>query len=87
MASFGSILEELKRGGAAARVSWPAQLNMMIQLHVPDGRGAMTMPYLYMSVGDNRFPWMPSMDELLADDWNPIKKSKLIIPHKAGIVN
>lgn len=89
MASWGFAIEELKRGGAVTRVCWPPQLNMMVQMHVPaPGQSAMTMPYFYMSTGEgkgqNRYPWMPSMDEQLAEDWNPLKKSKLIIPMSRG---
>lgn len=87
MASFGYALVEMKRGGAVARVSWPAQFNMQIRIMLPGAPGnSMTQPFFVIEfeVGA-KYPWFPSMDEMLADDWNLVRKSSLILPPQANV--
>ena len=82
MASFGSIIEEMKRGGAGTRASWPAMAEMGIRIILPDG--VATMPYICIYGAGFLWPWFPSTEDILAEDWSPIKKSKIIIPKGAN---
>lgn len=82
--NFGKAIEQMEKGVPVARAGWPPQLNMSIQIQAPTEVSKMTQPYFYISIGDQKYPWFPSMDELLAKDWNVVNKSNLIIPPSAA---
>ena len=76
--NFGEALETLKRGGKVQRGGWNGK-GMWLALQVPNEHSKMTLPYIFMSVGNiNRswavppdlVPWVASQADILAEDWS-----------------
>lgn len=60
----------MRRGEYVRRAGWKPSAR--IGLHTPPPGGRLTLPYTYMIIGHDRgdrFPWMGSEEDLLADDW------------------
>lgn len=73
--SFGAALNILKNGGKIARTGWNGK-GMWVDLQVPDEHSKMTEPYMYLNYpadtltpNGRRVPWVPSVTDVLADDW------------------
>lgn len=67
--NFSEALDELKSGNCVFRTSWPGT-GQYIELQIPDANSKMTKPYFYMNTTEDEVvPWLPSFDDLLADDW------------------
>jgi hypothetical protein len=66
---FGDALKLLKSGDRVARSGWNGK-GMWLELHRPDTRSKMTLPYIYMKTADNQFvPWQASQTDVLSEDW------------------
>lgn len=76
--NFGDALEVIKLGGAVARSGWNGN-GLTVRSQIPDAYSKMTMPYLYIeyphsdktNAGD-RCPWVPSVSDIMAEDWKTI---------------
>ena len=67
--NFGGAIVALKGGNIVARSGWNGK-GMWLKLQVPDLRGKMTLPYIYMKTAqDDLVPWLASQTDILADDW------------------
>ena len=67
-ASFGYALMAAKNGYKIQRVGWNGKC-MWVRVQFPDKHSKMTKPYLYIEYADERFPWVASQADLMADDW------------------
>lgn len=76
---FGTALQKLKDGYQLRRINWNGK-GLWVELQVPDAGSKMTVPYFYLNkVTDNveyRVPWVPSVTDILANDWIIEGKSK-----------
>lgn len=72
--NFGQTLEELKEGKKVARNGWNGK-GMYIQLHMgTDFEHAIIEPFLVIKNVKNSFnTWVPSISDLLAEDWEVIE--------------
>jgi hypothetical protein len=52
---------------AVSRVAWNEEVSVSLQL--PDTNSKMTLPYLYMVKGNDKFPVTLSCESQFADDW------------------
>ncbi len=70
--NFGQALEALKGGKKVTRKGWnnPA---ITIELQVPDANSKMTLPYIYMNKGENKFPCDLSCESILGEDWGIVE--------------
>ena len=64
---FGSALKALKEGYRVTREGWFG--NVYLELQVPDAFSKMTLPYIYMVKGANKFPCDLSCESIMAEDW------------------
>lgn len=72
--SFAYALDQLRQGSLVSRRGWNAAHYLGLQ--IPDENSANTLPYIYLTVGDDaaelkgkRVPWVASHTDLLANDW------------------
>jgi len=82
--NFGDALVALKKNTESdvfcwiSKRSWPHHKNVMLQIPTVDSY--MTRPYLFVETKAKpgsanlyeRIPWLPDMDEILADDWEVV---------------
>lgn len=67
--SFSEALHALKAGHRVSRRGWNAG-GMWAAVQRPDKGSKMSRPYFYLKTVDNDLvPWVPSVSDLLADDW------------------
>lgn len=73
--NFGEALQALKNGAAASRKGWNGS-GLKVKLQTPDEHSKMSLPYLYIEYPHDakvtpgaRCPWVPSITDLMADDW------------------
>ena len=72
--NFEKALELLKKGKKVCRTGWNGK-NMWIDLQHPTNLSKMTLPYIYMKTADNNLvPWLASQTDILAEDWEELKK-------------
>jgi hypothetical protein len=72
--NFSEALKDLKMGFQVFRSGWNGK-NMYLELQVPDMYSKMTLPYIFLkTVQDDLVPWLISQTDILADDWNVVKK-------------
>jgi hypothetical protein len=70
--SFSAALNLAKQGMAIQRDGWNGK-DLVVRLQHPDSESFMTLPYSYISYPDGRRgPWVPSVSDLLAEDWRAI---------------
>ena len=76
--NFGSALEYLRQGRRMQRKGWNGK-GMFVELQVPDEHSKMTLPYIFLNYPDDaantpgaRVPWVPSMTDILANDWQVV---------------
>ena len=69
--SFGMAIEAAKKGAAFRLPQWKE--DVAIRLQVPDDNSKMTAPYLYVTSRYGMVPWIPTMIELLSDDWRIVE--------------
>lgn len=68
-ASFGYALMALKNGYTAKRLDWDTP-GVCVKMQFPDQHSKMTRPYLYIEYDDgNKCPWVPYIEEIMAEDW------------------
>lgn len=70
---FSWALLQLKEGKKMTREGWngPGQF---IQMQSPTDLSKMTLPYLYITtVTGDLVPWVASITDLLAEDWDIVK--------------
>jgi hypothetical protein len=67
--NFGDALSAVKNGSRISRSTWNAP-GQYVMLQMPDKYSKMQRPYLYLSpVDGNLVPWVPTISDVLADDW------------------
>ncbi len=82
--NFGEAIELLKQGKKLAMAGWNSK-GLWIELQVPDEHSKMTRPYIYMvcprgstnHFGEQkndfeRVPWLPSITDILSDNWKEV---------------
>jgi len=72
MASFGKAIEAAKYGKFFRLKKW--EKDVYISLQKPDEHSKMTHPYLYVTSRFGRVPWIPTMVEILSEDWDIIRE-------------
>jgi Protein of unknown function (DUF2829). len=72
--NFGQALKKLKEGKKVARNGWNGK-GMYIQLHKgTDFEHAIIEPFLVIKNVKNSFnTWVPSISDLLAEDWEVVE--------------
>jgi len=70
--NFGIALSALKNGCKVTREGWNNK-TIWLELQVPDAHSKMTLPYIYMVKGENKFPCDLSCESILAEDWRIIE--------------
>jgi len=86
MFTFGVASSLAEAGEAVSRTDWSTDVaTTVLKLQVPDENSKMTEPYFYKEVtfksAENgiprtkvvRYPYLPSMSDLLAKDWMLVK--------------
>lgn len=68
--NFSDALTELKNGKGLTRASWSG--GAIVRLQKPDENSKMTVPYLYITSGDNVQPVDLNANSILADDWQVV---------------
>jgi hypothetical protein len=72
--NFSDALYALKSGERVSRAGWNAP-GQWVALQVPDADSKMGRPYLYISpVDGDLVPWAPSQTDLLAEDWDVLRR-------------
>lgn len=67
MANFGLAIEAAKIGKSFRLGFWKEDVT--IQLQTPTELSKMTHPYLYVKSRFELVPWIPTMVEILSEDW------------------
>lgn len=65
--NFGQAIEAAKAGKSFRLGFWKEDVT--IQLQVPDSGSKMTHPYLYVKSRFGLVPWIPTMVEILSEEW------------------
>jgi len=69
MGDIGWAISRINSGKRLRRRGWNGR-NMYVELQRPDINSKMTLPYVYISIGNNELvPWLCSQVDLLASDW------------------
>lgn len=68
---FGEAIAAAKRGQSFRMSHWKEDVT--IQLQVPDTHSKMTHAYLYAKSRYGLVPWIPTMVEILSEDWEVLK--------------
>jgi hypothetical protein len=68
--NFGEAFEEVKKGHAMRLPSWQEGVRIMAQF--PDAHRKMTAPYLYVESRFGKVPWIGTMIELFAENWEVV---------------
>jgi hypothetical protein len=71
---FGQALDALKSGSKVSRKGWGPEAgwpnpHVSLELQNPDEHSKMTLPYLYMNKGKDKFPCDLSCESIMAIDW------------------
>lgn len=69
--TFGLVVEAAKKGKSFRLPHWKEDVK--ISLQVPDENSKMTHPYLYVTSRFGRVPWIPTMVEILAENWEVVE--------------
>ena len=68
---FGGAIHCMIGGGSVYREQWSGGQFLMLQK--TDDHSKMTEPYIYKQQGEmdggKKVPWVPSHEDMLADDW------------------
>ena len=65
--SFGLAIDAMKNGSKVRLPNWSEEV--FIELQVPTGLSKMTAPYFYVTSRFGAVPWIPTMIEMLSDEW------------------
>ncbi len=65
--TFGLAIEAMRKGMSAILPHWSG--DVFIQIQTPDTHSKMTAPYFYVSSRYGQVPWIPTMVEMLSDEW------------------
>jgi hypothetical protein len=65
---FGDALRAMWNGERVARVGWnrPGEF---VAIRMPDEDSDMSRPFIYIDALTGTTPWIPSQEDLLAEDW------------------
>jgi hypothetical protein len=74
MMSFGDALNMLSNGLVTYIRCYHWKESNKVRLQIPDKNSKMKLPYLYMSVDDVNYPWMPNFDEMFSLNWEAVKE-------------
>jgi len=65
---FGGAIHTMIGGDSVYREAWAR--SYCIELQKPDDHSKMTLPYIYQRWEEsNCVPWIPTHEDMLADDW------------------
>lgn len=65
--SFGTAIGAMKNGGKIRLAKWGE--GVFISIQSPDENSKMTAPYMYVTSRFGMVPWVPTMIEMLSDEW------------------
>ena len=66
--TFGLALEAMNKGMKVSRKGWN-NIDISLEVQIPDENSKMTKPYIYMNKGNDKFPCDLSCESILAEDW------------------
>ena len=69
--TFGGAIEIMRGGGSVRLPKWSP--DVFISIQVPDANSKMTAPYFYVTSRFGIVPWIPTMIEMLSQDWGRIE--------------
>ena len=64
---FEDAVRVMKSGGIARIAKW--QDDVFISIQNPDANSKMTAPYFYVTSRFGMIPWIPTMIEMLVEEW------------------
>ena len=64
---FGLAIEAMKKGKKIRLPKWFP--DVFISIETPDARSKMTAPYFYVTSRFGLVPWIPTMIEMLSEEW------------------
>ncbi len=64
---FGEAIEYMKNEGAVRLPQWSGEVHIKVQ--TPTENSKMTAPYFYITSRFGMVPWIPTMIEMLSDEW------------------
>jgi hypothetical protein len=70
MNTFGTAIEFMKDGEAVRLPKWATDVHIRIQN--PDENSKMTAPYFYVTSRYGMVPWIPTMIEMLSNEWQMV---------------
>jgi hypothetical protein len=65
--NFGTGIENMRTGGKIRLPKWAPDVFISIQF--PDENSKMTAPYFYVTSRFGMVPWIPTMIEMLSENW------------------
>lgn len=75
---FEEVLPLLRKGARAHRQGWNGK-GLSVELQLPDANSKMTLPYFFLTYPPKavgappvRVPWVPSITDIFADDWEAL---------------
>ena len=70
MAFFRALENAITSKNRIARMTWDSCTWVELQYPHVDKLDRMTRPYLFLhDASGNRIPWLPSMEDIFAEDW------------------
>jgi hypothetical protein len=69
--TFGLAVEAAKKGHKFRLPHWKDDVFISMQFH--DEHSKMTHDYLYVTSRFGMIPWIPTMIEILSDDWQIVE--------------
>ncbi len=67
---FGKAIEYMKLGKSVRLPHWGD--DVFISIQVPDTNSKMTAPYMYVTSRYGLVPWIPTIIEMLSEEWQII---------------
>jgi hypothetical protein len=71
--TFGDCLRSAKAGLSFRLPKW--EKDVLISMQIPEAHSKMTHPYLYVSSRFGCVPWIPTMVEMLSEEWDIVSKT------------
>lgn len=69
--TFSLALALLKSGDLVRREAWPK--GAFLELRWGES-SFMSLPYIFMQQGPDRYPWTPDQRDLMAGDWGVVSR-------------
>ena len=65
--TFGNAIEYMRIGNSVKLPQWGE--DVFISIQTPDENAKMTAPYMYVTSRFGMVPWIPTMIEMLSEEW------------------